>query len=465
MFAKGAPGPGARVGRRRMARHPRERWVPPGGLSRRDFLKRSGGAALAAPSLAAILAACTKPGTVAQGGPSSGGTKGPGQGSFWPAGSPYPLARQDAPVTWDLWKDPIAAGQPIEKGATLQIYNWADYINPAVLKKFGQQYDCKVKVTTFNNTDEALAKMRTGQLKFDVLFPTIDILGKLITAQLIQPLQQSYIPHLASDVFDEYQNPFYDQKWRYTVPYVQWITGLAYRRDIISDDTVRALDNPWTLLWDPTYKGKIGIYDDYRESISLGLIKNGITDLNTTKQADLDVAQADLIAMIDAVDVRAKINGVYIGIPRGTYDAHLGWSGDAIGAYNYWSAPTMENYQKMGFWYPEDRVGAINNDLIAIPTSAEHPVLAHTFLDFIQTYDVAMLNFSWNGYQPPQKQADVSTLTTTDNAYGVPYIFPWMSDAVITADDFTTGKLELELTPDVDALWHNVWQAFNAGVG
>ena len=124
----------------------------------------------------------------------------------------------------------------------------------------------------------------------------------------------------------------------------------------------------------------------------------------------------------------------------------------------------MANYVKMGYWYPENRVGAINNDLITIPTNAEHPVLAHTFLDFIQTYEIAMLNFSWNGYQPPQKQADVATLTTTNNAYGVPYIFPWMSDAVIQPEDFKTGKLELELTPEVDALWHNVWQAFNAGV-
>jgi spermidine/putrescine transport system substrate-binding protein len=447
-----------------VAAHPRERRNPPAGLSRRDFLKRSGGAALAAPSLAAILAACTKPGTVPSGGgSSSGGATGPGQGKFWPEGSPYPLARQDAPVTWELWQDPIAAGQPIETGATLQIYNWADYMNPAVMKKFAEQYDCKVKVTTFNNTDEALAKMRTGQLKFDVFFPTIDILGKLITAQLIQPLQQAYIPHLATDVFDSYQNPFYDQEWRYTVPYVQWITGLAYRRDIIPDDSVRAMENPWTLLWDPKYKGKVGIYDEYRESICLALMKNGITDLNTTKQSDLDIAQSDLVAMIDAVDVRAKINGVYIGIPRGTYDAHLGWSGDAVGAYNYWPAPTMANYEKMGFWYPENRVGAINNDLMTIPTTAEHPVLAHTFLDFLQTYEVAMLNFAWNGYQPPQKQADVATLTTTKSIYGIPYVFPWMSDAVIQATDFETGKLELELTPQVDALWHNVWQAFNAG--
>jgi spermidine/putrescine transport system substrate-binding protein len=449
-----------------MGRHPRERRIHPAGLSRRDFLKRTGGAALAAPSLAAILAACTKPGTTpVGGGSSSGGRSGPGTGSFWPADSPYPLARQDAPVTWNLWKDPIASGQPIESGATLQIYNWQDYINPAVLKKFAQQYDCKVKVTTFDNTDEALAKMRTGQLKFDVFFPTIDILGKLVTAQLIQPLQHSYIPHLVSDVFDEYQNPFYDQKWRYTVPYTTYLTGIAYRRDIISDDAVRALENPWTLLWDPTYTGKIGIYDDYRESISMALMKNGITDLNTTKQSDLDTAQNDLTAMIDAVNVRAQgVNGVYIGIPHGSFDAHLAWSGDAIAAWGYWPQLNMTNYEKMGFWYPSNRVGTINNDLIAVPASAEHPVLGHTFLDFIQTYDVAMLNFAWNGYQPPQKQADVSTLTTTNSVYDVPYVFPWLSEGIIQPDDFKTGKLYLELTPEVDALWHNVWQAFKAGV-
>jgi hypothetical protein len=82
----------------------------------------------------------------------------------------------------------------------------------------------------------------------------------------------------------------------------------------------------------------------------------------------------------------------------------------------------------------------------------------------MMTYEMAMLNFSWNGYQPPQKQADINTLTTTNNAYGVPYVFPWMQDAIVTNDDFKTGKLELELTPEVDSQWHAVWQAFNAGV-
>jgi hypothetical protein len=75
-----------------------------------------------------------------------------------------------------------------------------------------------------------------------------------------------------------------------------------------------------------------------------------------------------------------------------------------------------------------------------------------------------MKNFSWVGYQPPQKQADVSTLTTAKNAYGIPYVFPWMTDAVVREDDFKNGLVAGELTPAVDDQWHNAWQAFKTGV-
>ena len=46
-------------------------------------------------------------------------------------------------------------------------------------------------------------------------------------------------------------------------------------------------------------------------------MRNGIKDLNTSKQSDLDKAQADLSSMIDTVNVRTEINGVYIGDPEG----------------------------------------------------------------------------------------------------------------------------------------------------
>src|SRR5215467_14441624 len=143
-----------------MSRHPRERPAPQG-FSRRHFLRKSATAAIATPSLAAILAACTKPGTVT---PVSS-ANGPGTGKYWPKGSPYPIARQNAPVTWHLWRDPMAAGQAPESDATLQIYNWDSYLNLDVVKPFCKKYNCKFQLTTFNNMDEAMAKMATGRLK------------------------------------------------------------------------------------------------------------------------------------------------------------------------------------------------------------------------------------------------------------------------------------------------------------
>ena len=40
--------------------------------------------------------------------------------------------------------------------------------------------------------------------------------------------------------------------------------------------------NPWAMPWRAKYKGKVAVLDDYRESISLGLMKNGVFDPNTT---------------------------------------------------------------------------------------------------------------------------------------------------------------------------------------
>ncbi len=445
-----------------MARHPKERPASYGGMTRRDVIKRSAAAASLALPGAAILDACSKPGT---GGPGVGShANGPGVGKFWPAGSPYPLARQQSPVTWKLWRQPIKSGLAPEKNATLQIYNWADYIFTKVVKEFCAAHKCQYQVTTFNNMDEALAKMRTGQLQFDIFFPTPDILGKLVTGKLLQPLNHSYVPHLVSDAWATYQNPFYDQGWHYTVPYTVYTTGIGYRRDVIPDAQIRGMSNPYDIYWETKFKGKVGIYDDYREALSMGLLKNGITDLNTGNPKYINQAQSTLVSLINAVNVRKDINGSYIGIPKGNYDIHQAWSGDMVAAWGYTPKQNMKAYETIGYWFPANRQGPIFNDTITIPASAPHPVLAHHFLDWMMTYKNAMLNFSWNGYQPPQRKADPATLTTTKSYYGVPYVFPWLSDAVVHESDFHTGYFEEELTPSVDQLWHNAWQGFNSGV-
>src|SRR6185436_8721047 len=108
---QGLERPLKRGGRTVMSAHPRQR---PSALSRRDFLRRSLGVAVALPSAAAILAACSKPGSSSSGGSATG------------TGARV-LARPDDPVTLPMTQDPIPTDTPIE-GGTLNVYNWDAYM-------------------------------------------------------------------------------------------------------------------------------------------------------------------------------------------------------------------------------------------------------------------------------------------------------------------------------------------------
>jgi spermidine/putrescine transport system substrate-binding protein len=431
-------------------RHPRERWN--GQLSRRDFLRRGAGAAVALPSAAAILAACSNPNET-----------NPAEG--------LELARRDNPVTLPVRNEPIADGLPIEKGATLKIFNWDQYLWKHILVQFREETGVDFEITTFNNMDGALAKINTGQLAFDVVFPTVDVIGKLVAADYLQPLNKSYIPNLEANIWPELQDPFYDKGSQYTVPYVVYTTGIGYRRDVIPDETIYGMDNPFDILWDPQYSGKVGIYDDYREAISMALQRNGIQDVNTTDPQEIETAKNSLIEMIDAVNVRYSINGAYRFLPQGQYDVHQAWSGDIVAGWGYVNDYTQEEYENLGYWFPEDRVGPVLNDLMVIPKDAPSPVAAHTFLNYMLDFQHAMDNFSWVGYQPPQNEADPDRLTKEEGLYSklsgwappINYVPPWMPSAVVRKEDFDVGLMELELAPETDNLWHDAWQEFQAG--
>jgi spermidine/putrescine transport system substrate-binding protein len=443
-------------------RHPREGWqaarlqaeqITGRHLSRREMLRIMGGSALALPSVSAILAACSNPRDTS----STGGFK---------------VATPDNPVTLPKVGKSIADGLQPEKGATLQIYNWDAYMWKPVIQEFCDKYDCDYEWTHFNNMEEAIAKIQTGQLKFDVFFPTYDQLGTLVSAGYLMRLNKSYIPNLAANVWNMFQSPFYDQGAQYSVPYTVYTTGIAYRRDTISDPEIHNNPNPRAMLWDPKYSGKVGVYDSERDTIAFALQKLGINDVNTENPDDITKAKDALLAMIDRVNVRATINGAYLKLPQGDYVLHESWSGDIVGGWGYVNHYTEQEYEALGYWFPADRSGPADNDLITVGADAANPVLAHKFLDWMLDYRVAMDNFSWNGYQPPQKRADVNALTTTEGRYSkvsnwappIDYVPPWMPDAVVRESDLQQSQFRIhELSPAGDQLWGDAWREFKAG--
>lgn len=413
-----------------MAFHPRE--GRPASPTRRQFLQLG---ALAAIAGTGALAGC--------------GRQRPAQPS---ATAPQiVLSRPDRPTRLPLHSDvpAIASGLTPEKGGTLKVFNYAEYLSPDVIKKFGTQYGVTVEVTTFVTQDEAIAKLRTPGVSFDIYFPTPDILGKLVAGKLLQPLNHSYLPNLRN-AWPQLQDPFYDKGSQYTVPYTAYTTGIGYRADRVKSIPANGYD----LLWDAADKGKVYILDDYREGLSMAMLRAGQTDLNTEDPAIIRAAGASLITLVGAVNVKVGITAYQL-VPEGQATVHHCWSGDMVNAQYY--LPKGVSTDVLGYWYPADRKGAVGTDTMAIPRSATKPVLAHMFLNHLIDNDVSLENFSYTGYQP------ALSVVTPEKMTGDEYVPQNLVSAIVTPEHYRDGLQELQLSPAGDAVWNDEWAKFKAG--
>jgi spermidine/putrescine transport system substrate-binding protein len=418
--------------------HPREGWQGDASrrplVSRRGFLARGAGAALAAMGAGSLLDACA---------PALAG-----YGSL-------PLPRPDHPVSWPIFADnhAIAGGLKPEPGATLQIYNWVAYINQAVVDNFAKKYKCKVEITTFNTMDEALSKLRSG-LTFDLLIgATVDVLGQLIESKLVQPLNHSYIPNIVQ-AWPDFANPFYDRHWQYTVPYTIYTTGISWRKDLVHENPY-TMANPWAMPWQAKYQGKVAILDDYREGISLGLMKNGIFDLNTTDQGQIALSRRSLQDLSSLVNVRID-NNDYTEVPDGETWIHHAWSGDMAAAASY--MPKGVPVDVVGYWFPTDGKGPVANDTIMLLRASTNPVLAHLFLDYMLDLPNVLENISYNGYMQPLNGVTPQVLVQEQ------ILPPSLMSTVVLPSYFRRGVAELQLPVDADAIWQQAWLVVSNGI-
>jgi spermidine/putrescine transport system substrate-binding protein len=274
-------------------------------------------------------------------------------------------------------------------------------------------------VTPYNNYDEMLSKIRQPGESFDLVFPGPSVLSKMVYAELIQPLNHSYVPNL-ENVWPEFQDPWYDRGAQYTVPYTIYGTGVMYRADRVTS----VPDVGYDLLWDKQYAGKVYLLDDRQEAIGMSLLRNNITDDINTSNADYVKQATDSLS--------DPIAGQYY-LPKG------------------------ETPEVLGYWRPTDSDYVVGSDNIAIPKSAKKPVLAHMLINDLLDNHIGLQNFGWNGYQPPLTKLSAKFLT--DHGY----IPKNLTNSVVVRSDFEQGHTFYEVSPSTEALWQTDWARFKAG--
>jgi spermidine/putrescine transport system substrate-binding protein len=431
----------------------------------------------------ALLAACSNPLKATQNGTSPGA-------SGAPINPALDLARPDNPVTLPVDKGLIiASGQKTTpsamSGTTLNVYNWVDYINPRIVGKlFPEQTGININLSTFNTMDEAISKLTTTNENYDVLMGlTKDVVGRLVDAKLLRPLNHDYLPNLQNvwSSFFTTKGSFWDVGQQYTVPYTVYTTGIGYRIDhgptshiqmnlSPLETQIPQMSNPYEIFWDATYKGFVNLLDDYREVTTMALLKNGVTGvagINTddpsTRNADLKKAEADLLDLVHTMNPKFD-NDDYTELPEASCYIHQSWSGDLTSVQYYY--PSWSNHDMIRYWYPPSGLGAVGGDHNVILTNGKNPLAAHVFLNWLLDFDNAMVNFVWNGYVPPMTKVtspdqlvkgSSTPLTGKYGSYAI--VPPELANTTPMELQYNQGWAELELSPSVDVEWKQIYEA------
>lgn len=274
------------------------------------------------------------------------------------AGSFYALASTSA----------VAAG-------SLNVYNWGDYINPEVLKRFGEEYDVKVTLDTYGTNEEMLAKLQAGATGYDIVFPSVWMHDVLFKLNLLEKTDISSHPGF-KNIDPDSMRAQTDPKAEYCLPYAWGSVGIVYNKKVV-DKPIEG----WADLFNLAKTGKkIILLDDPRETIGIGHVMNG-TSVNSTDEDEV-IAAANYI--IDKID----------NISAFTYDSiPLVQSGDIAAAHWYVGANIFVSQMPDVLEYVIPKEGAtMYQEDICVLKSAPNKVNAIKFMDFYMRPEIAALN-------------------------------------------------------------------------
>jgi spermidine/putrescine transport system substrate-binding protein len=364
-----------------------------GRLSRRDVLKAGGGIALAA-----SLSAC-----------------GLGGGSSSEEDTKRAI---EAKVDGDL-----------------VYFNWAQYLNPSLIKGFEKKYGVQVRQSNFDSMPAMMAKLRSGN-QYDLIFPSAEFADKLIKENQLLELPREKLPAL-DDVYSFYDDPWYDPGSAHTVPYSLYATGLGYRADEIDTMT-----GSWRDLTNPQAEGRSYILDDFQEGIGMANLVNGY-ELNAVEADQLEASKEYLIGL--KPDLRGFSSDTITNMSSGNaWIQHL-WNGDVINIRYRVDDPDSIQFQLNKEGIP------VGSDVFAIPVNAQHPGTALLFINFVLEHSAT--NATWTGYPMPTNSSEKPF---ADLVKGEPQL-------QITVETLEKGQQYANLEGTDREAWDRVWTEVRAG--
>ncbi|MBE6585039.1 MAG: spermidine/putrescine ABC transporter substrate-binding protein [Ruminococcaceae bacterium] len=347
---------------------------------------------------------------------------------------------------------------------TLYVYNWGEYISDgsegcldsnAVFEDwYYDTYGVRVKVnySTFSSNESLYAKLSSGSVSYDVVVPSDYMIERLISEDLLAPLNYDNIPLAKENLLPEFfgetsEHSAYDPGNVYSVPYLYGMIGIIYNTTMVEADDPGL--GSWKLMWDENHAGNILQFNNSRDAFGTAQYFLGI-DVNSDDEAEWRSA-LDKLREQKPILQGYVMDEIYNKMENGSAGIAAYYAGDYLAMY--------ENNPDLEFFYPKEGTN-LYVDAMCVPKSAKNKEIAERYINFMLSVDPtygapAIANAEYTYYASPNQKVvdDESYIEYMSEIKEDAYEKMYDTDAVQTS---TYKNLSGEKLMLINRLWEEL---------
>lgn len=280
----------------------------------------------------------------------------------------------------------------------LNIYNWGNYTNLDMIKKFEAEHGIEVTLDGFDSNETLLAKVKGGSTGYDVVVPGDYMVAIMVEEGLLAEINASEMENF-KNMDPNWVDVYWDPGRKYSVPYQWGTTSFTVDSEVYSGDI-----NTLGLIFDAPeeLKGRINMLNDMNDVINAGLRYLGHPRCNSNPDQMKELLE--LLVKAKA-DWRTMDYSVIEKLTSKDVDLSQSWNGAALRARA--DRPTLK------YAYPvEGFTGWMDN--VAVLADAPNMENAKLFVNFMMDPENAAMTSNFaryaNGILGSEKYMDAGML-------------------------------------------------------
>ncbi|NKC13464.1 MAG: extracellular solute-binding protein [Gammaproteobacteria bacterium] len=320
---------------------------------------------------------------------------------------------------------------PAHGAGELNIYNWGNYTNPELIKKFERAHGVKVTLTDYDSNDTALAKIKAGGHGFDLVVPSANYVPIWIKEGLLLESRPDQMANF-KQVSAKWRDPDWDPGRRYTAPWLWGTVGNIVDTSVYGGDI-----NTSAIIFDPpkALEGKINVAPEMGDVMAVALMYVGG-----------EPCTSDKAILKKARDVLVAAKPKWLSMSYGVIEK---FAGRDLAASLYWSGAGLRARKKnadVRFGYPREGF-ILWMDSVAVLKDAKNVENAKLFQNFIMAPENAALLSEFAKYA---NAIDGSEQFMSEELKTAP-------EVNIPAEFAAKGRFVPTCAPDVQSMYTAIW--------